>query len=310
MGDSEFVPFDERPSFQDLIQVPQDDGPNPLVPISYPPEYLTAMNYFRAIAQKNEKSERALELTSFIIDQNPAHYTIWHYRLMVLEHLKKDFRSELEFIDAVATEHPKSYQIWHHRQLVIERLNDASEEIAFVDKMLRIDSKNYHAWSYRQWVVSAFSLWDGEIPDLDRLLDEDVRNNSAWNQRFFVLSRRPGGLGGDKGLAEEIEFVLKKIKLAPNNESPWNYLRGIVELAGKTLADFPNVEAVCTSLGNDTNRSFPQALLFLLDLNQQKIKTGSAELAAAECRRLCAMLEEQDPVRKLYWRYRSSLLTA
>lgn len=36
-----------------------------------------AMDYFRAIAAKEEKSERALELTEIIVRMNPAHYTVW-----------------------------------------------------------------------------------------------------------------------------------------------------------------------------------------------------------------------------------------
>lgn len=36
-----------------------------------------AMDYFRAIAAMEEKSERALELTETIVRMNPAHYTVW-----------------------------------------------------------------------------------------------------------------------------------------------------------------------------------------------------------------------------------------
>jgi len=36
------------------------------------------MDCFRAIVKKNELSERALELTEFLIDYNPAHYYVWY----------------------------------------------------------------------------------------------------------------------------------------------------------------------------------------------------------------------------------------
>ena len=35
------------------------------------------MNYFRAVIQKGEMSERSWELTTDAIEQNPGHYTAW-----------------------------------------------------------------------------------------------------------------------------------------------------------------------------------------------------------------------------------------
>ena len=93
---AEYVPYSERPEWQDLTPIEQDDGSfAPLAPILYGDEckaiaqpiiYLLlitrppdkdATNYFRAIVQKGEYSERVLEITEHIIRQNPSHYSVW-----------------------------------------------------------------------------------------------------------------------------------------------------------------------------------------------------------------------------------------
>jgi hypothetical protein len=40
--------------------------------------FTSTMDMYRAIAQKNEYSPRALALTADLIDLVPAHYTIWY----------------------------------------------------------------------------------------------------------------------------------------------------------------------------------------------------------------------------------------
>ncbi|KAI9207929.1 uncharacterized protein BJ171DRAFT_636392 [Polychytrium aggregatum] len=219
------IDFANDPVWSDITPIPQDDGPNPVVPISYYPSYRVATGYFRAIVARKEFSPRVLDLTDAILQDNPAHYTVWKYRQDTLMAINHDLEEELKYIDQMAEENPKNYQIWHHRQVVIEKLNDPSREIAFINASLAGDSKNYHAWTYRQWLVKHFSLWNREIIDMNRFLDEDVFNNSAWNQRYFVYSQRPEKWVPDE-IHDEVKYTLMKIAIAPNNESAWSYLKG------------------------------------------------------------------------------------
>ena len=75
---SAMATYEESELWDDIVPIPQDEGgPNPLAAIAYTDEYSEAMSYLRAIMAKNEKSERALDLTKHIVTMNPAHYTVW-----------------------------------------------------------------------------------------------------------------------------------------------------------------------------------------------------------------------------------------
>lgn len=69
-----------------------------------------------------------------------------------------------------------------------------------------------------------YSLFDGELNFVDQLLQDDIRNNSAWNQRYFVINNTTGFT--EDVLKQEIEYTLDKIRIAKENESAWNFLRG------------------------------------------------------------------------------------
>lgn len=82
------------------------------------------------------------------------------------------------------------------------------------------------------------SLFDDELAYVDKLISEDVRNNSAWNQRFFVLKYT--GFGTDV-LLREINYAMNRIRFVKNNESAWNFLRGILQEGDGTMDQFPEV---------------------------------------------------------------------
>ncbi|KAK9659768.1 CAAX geranylgeranyltransferase alpha subunit, partial [Basidiobolus ranarum] len=229
------------------------------------------MDYYRALANVEEISERALDLTSYVIEMNPAHYTVWIYREKLLFALNKDLTEELDFIDEFAEENPKCYQLWHHRQAVVDKLGDPSRELNFINGILADDSKNYHAWSYRQWVNSRFELWDQELSDIDSLLAADIRNNSAWNQRFFVFTKGPNKLTAET-IESEIPYVISKIRLAPHNESPWTYLRGIVEYTGYEKLDF--IGDLCQELKDSQS---PYMFGTLVDICEKKARKGDKQ---------------------------------
>lgn len=156
-------------------------------------------------------------------------------------------------------------------------------------------------------VMPHFSLYDNELAYTDKLLSLDVRNNSAWNQRFFVLQHL--GLTPE-AIQREIHYAMNRIRLIKNNESSWNFLKGLLEYGTYTPAQFPDVETFSEELYNNGIRS-PYLLAFLVDIYSEKClriyKENSydcPETLARKINELCDMLANHyDTIRYKYWKY-------
>ncbi|GAA5878645.1 hypothetical protein JCM16303_002155 [Sporobolomyces ruberrimus] len=334
-----YVPWTQREGWTDLSPVAQNDAPNCLVPIAYHEQYRDAMDSFRALVQKGEKTKRTLELTELIIQMNPGHYSVWKYRADTLLELKTDLVEELELLDHMVKQHLKSYQVWQHRRTIVLALDDPSREIEFTAKALSFDSKNYHTWAYRQFVLCHFfsdaenssspsstsrtvsqeekkKVWDQELEYVEKLLREDIRNNSAWNQRFFVAFESKMG-GGEEVGGREIQFAKTQLAISPNNPSAWNYLRGVLKRLSIPLS---SVLPFVLPLALNTPDSMPPneppvshlaqlpawlAIEFLADAKSQEAESNGKKEVGEEAALLFRSLVEYDPIRRFYWEYRA-----
>ncbi|GIY16307.1 hypothetical protein CEXT_608571 [Caerostris extrusa] len=297
-NDVEWVYYCHRPEWSDIEPIPQDDGPYPVVQIAYSEKFKDIFNYFRAVLAKREIIERALKLSEDAASVNSSNYTVWHYRRILLKELKKDLNEELEYIRLVIEDNPKNYQVWHHRQVLVDWLKDPSKEKKFTERILADDPKNYHAWQHRQWVIKEFNLWDDELDFVNELLTDDIRNNSAWNQRFFVINTV--GIS-DEVLDREIKYTLDCIQKAPNNESPWNYLRGILRDRG--LSKIPEVTEFTEKLYESGCRS-PHLLGFMIDIREESLLANTTMEDLRKTLDLCSLLaKKHDVIRREYWEY-------
>jgi protein farnesyltransferase/geranylgeranyltransferase type-1 subunit alpha len=272
-----------------------------------------------------EYSKRCLKLTEHIISMNPAHYTVWLYRFSIIQHLDIPLLDELAWLDEVALDHQKNYQIWHHRQLLLDHyyptIKDTQDEVKrfakkerdFMMEMFAEDAKNYHVWTYRQYAVRRLGMWDDdELKSLEWMIDQDVRNNSAWSHRFFVVFSDPNNTTKDSHATEhdpavpaeivdrEVEYAKEKIKLAPQNQSPWNYLKGVLVKGGRKMGSVREyVEQYVKNLGEEGEQvRSSHALEHLADIYAE---AGEKEKADLCLRRLG---EKWDRIRLGYWEWK------
>ncbi|WVO23079.1 uncharacterized protein IAS62_004424 [Cryptococcus decagattii] len=329
MVSSTYVPMSQRQSWADVKPIIQDDGPNPVVPIMYSQEYKEAMDYFRAIAAMEEKSERALELTETIVRMNPAHYTVWQYRFSLLISMNKSLEDELQLMNEFAVQNLKSYQVWHHRLLLLDRISpqDPISEIEYIHGSLLPDPKNYHTWAYLHWLYSHFSVlgriseaqWRSELDWCDEMLRVDGRNNSAWGWRWYLKVSRPGAETSSRMLQDELIYILKSIHHIPHNVSAWNYLRGFLKHFSLPLAPLlpailpytayqPNPDTEINDafhlpmpsdpLPQDTPLPIPLALEYLADTFIEQNKVDDAAEVFEK------LSSKYDRMRAGYWEFR------
>ncbi|KAJ2660996.1 CAAX geranylgeranyltransferase alpha subunit [Coemansia sp. RSA 1199] len=331
----EAVPLAQQAKWQDITPIEQDEGEGSMCPIAYTDEYRELMGYLRAVMAVGEVSERALALTARVIKENPGHYTVWVYRKRLVEELESDIAKELDWVSEISSKFPKNYQLWHHRESLVTRLwapsnaQSVSEdqrvtnpvlrrELQFLGAAIDEDSKNFHAWSYRQWLVSTYALWTQELVFVDTMINQDVRNNSAWNQRYFAIlaNRDPSAVHLEADMAKsEIEYVVEHIKLAPNNDSPWSYVTGLLLRHAPSMLYtdlLPRIKQLAADNAYQAAMTLtPFYWSALLDIYEQQAADhpDTKKQLVEESRAICDQLaSETDIIHCRYWNFRKTSL--
>ncbi|SCU81102.1 LADA_0B11210g1_1 [Lachancea dasiensis] len=286
--------------------------------ILYDDEYREVMGIARALLKRLELSPRALHATSQAISLVPAFYTMWNYRFQIVKQLfggdPAKLNGELDWLDEFTLNNPKNYQIWSYRQALLQ-LHPAPQfvrELPILQAMIDDDTKNYHVWSYRRWCVLFFQNFDRELQFSSGLITRDVYNNSAWCHRMFVLKSQFKAKPPLALVTTEIHYAKAQIELAPQNISPWNYLRGLYQefLDGEFDSEITDF-ALTFTLGvfDDPNHSAPilssHALEFLAHIYTKHQETYGRARCAYQ-----ALSKVYDPIRANFWNYKIRSLLA
>lgn len=294
--------------FQDLTPVRQFTSEVKILQIDYE-EYTEVINdYFRAILQTNEISKRSYSLTKRLILDSATNYMAWYHRRQCIDKLELDLEEEIIFVDSITEENQKNYQIWHHRKIIAEKSQIHKYERPIIERIFIEEPKNFHAWCHRIWVVRRFNLYeDHEEEFVDLMISRDIRNNSAWNYRYFLITQAPDNL--QRTLEKEIDYALDKITQDIDNESAYNYLRGVftsklLNKENKKLSEFKLIEEACCKIVK-SNEKCHHALSLLFDYyasllecsNDDSSKDGITEKITWYLDRLA----EVDYIRRKYW---------
>ena len=205
-----------HPTWQDVEPIPQADQTGALAAIAYSPRYAEAMSYLRAVMAANEVSDRALLLSEDLIGMNPAHYTVWIYRMRVLQalwegqmtddnsshvlgekgsdvdpQLWSHIQTELAWLDDVSFKNLKNYQIWHHRQSLANLLPT---------NPLSLNANSTESQDYASSPATTFTgstrdeiakFIASEQRFLAQILSLDTKNYHVWSYRQWLCTRFP-----------------------------------------------------------------------------------------------------------------------
>ncbi|KAF7489373.1 Geranylgeranyl transferase type-2 subunit alpha [Sarcoptes scabiei] len=251
-----------------------------------------------------------------LLQISPEFVVLWHYRKEILidfaksidttideqiEDNKGDSRNdlllkldslcsnELNFIENCLKISPKSYATWHHRVWLIQFMNhpDYQKEINLCNQCLQLDERNFHCWNYRRFIVKL-----AKIPTIEEFnfttkkIDDNFSNFSSWHYRSYLYKKLLDENQDINVIKSMIEKDLIMVKNAiftdPNDQSPWLYLRWLLnhqKMLEKPISVAAKIKRLL--LFREVNQSYCLTLEFTKPL--RSIAINAIQIEIDEC---------------------------
>jgi len=237
---------------------------------------------------KNELSERALELTTDCVSLNPSNYTIWYFRRLTINELKKDLFKELKYIETVIIDNAKNYQVWHHRKCIVEAIRQQllskdsraegdiginatiSSNYLLFDKLLKIFLNITKSFKIcfialgRQRELSEVA--ENEKIFVAFMIKQDSKNYHGWQHRQWVIKEF-------NAWNSELDYTQELIEDDIRNNSAWNHRYYVISNTTGFVGEVLNSEIKFTSHqiklapNNESSWNYLRGILSSVGLN-------------------------------------------
>ena len=144
--------------------------------------------------------------------------------------------SESTFLSHILSFDAKNYHVWSYRQWLVSHFDlfDSPQEIQAVEELLSDDIRNNSAWNHR-WFLrfgredqqrQREKVTQAQQHQKPKISSPDKDTTSAQTSGSSSPTPSPAVIDLDL-LEQEIAYAKRAIQLAPQNQSPWNYLRAL-----------------------------------------------------------------------------------
>lgn len=272
-----------KEEWMDTEPIPSTQSDDDAIKVLYSDEYIYIMGIFRAALNKMEISQRALDLTTYIISNNPSNITVWWYRQEILKQIGYKWEEEMDFVDEQLLGSPKPYQIWNHRRFLDDRCETMPDEEKRLFRIIAFDQKNFHAYQFWCWFAQRWNTYEYFLKFTNDIIKTETTNNSALNFRMWLVETFK------LDVREEFEYIKSVFARDYQNESIANYIRGLLKLDPSLL---PEVKEYVNSLEDYHFKEIYSLLYTIATLENDK--------EAQE--KWCDKLIELDPHKSNYWK--------